>query len=177
MRQRFRCILSDPPWAFRDQGSRIAPAKAGHYEVMSLSAIIGLGDGVIGLSEKNAHLWLCAPNSFVLDGTAELVAKMWGFRPVQQLTWCKNRIGMGHWMRNSTEQILLCIRGRLAPMVRNLPTHLSGVATQHSAKPDELYEHIEKISPGPRLEMFARREREGWSSWGNEAPASTRIDI
>lgn len=174
-RSRYRCIEADPAWAFRDQGSRIAPAHAGHYQVMTLNAIIALGDLVRDLAATNAHLWLCAPNALVIDGTAALVARAWGFRPVQLATWCKDRIGMGHWLRNSTEQVMLCVRGRLGPRCRNVPTHFTGRVTTHSTKPDELYEMIEAVSPGPRLEMFARRQRRGWASWGDQAPDETRI--
>lgn len=176
-RRRYRCILADPAWPFKDQGSRIAPAHAGHYDVMSLSAIIGLGDWVRHQAANDAHLWLAAPNALVLDGTAADVAQYWGFQVKQQLTWVKHKLGMGHWMRNTTEQVLFCVRGRLAPRQRNVPTHFHGKVTRHSAKPDELYELIERISPAPRLEMFARRARRHWWSWGNEAPAETAIDL
>jgi N6-adenosine-specific RNA methylase IME4 len=173
--ERFRCIMADPPWPARDQGSRIAPAHAGHYQVMSISSIIGLGDQVRAWAEKDCHLWLCAPNYIVLDGTAAIVAQMWGFRPKQQCTWRKNKIGMGHWMRNTTEQVILCVRGQLKPLKKNVRTDFDGPVGRHSEKPDELYRHIELVSPGPRLEMFARRARPGWMSYGDQAPSSTRI--
>ena len=174
-KKRYRCILADPPWPARDQGSRIAPACAGHYDVMTTAAIIGLGPMVTAWSHDAAHLWLCAPNYVVLDGTAALVCQQWGFRPVQMMTWVKGRIGMGHWLRNSTEQILLGLRGRLGPCARNVPTHVVAPRGVHSAKPDEMYDAIEAVSPGPRLELFARRARRGWRSWGNEAPEQTRL--
>lgn len=170
MASQHKCIFADPPWAFRDQGSRIAPAHSGHYQVMSLSAVIGLGDFVRSVSAESAHLWLCAPNAFLLDGTATQVAKAWGYQPRQLLTWVKDKIGMGHWLRNTTEQVLFCTRGRLAPQSRAKPTHVIGKRLKHSAKPNELYALVEEVSPGPRLEMFARTARAGWASWGNEAP-------
>lgn len=171
---RYHCILADPPWSFRDKGSRIAP-EAGHYETMSLSAIIGLGDQVRTWAHEDCHLWLCAPNAFVIDGSASLVAEQWGFVPKQVLTWCKDRMGMGHWMRNSTEQILFCTRGRLPALTRNVWTHFVAPVGRHSEKPDELYRRIERLSPGPRLEMFARRAMDGWETWGDQAPAATLI--
>lgn len=82
---------------------------------------------------------------------------------------------MGHWLRNSTEQIVLAVRGRLKPLARNVPTHLVAPAGVHSAKPDELYELIERVSPGPRLELFARRAMKGWRSAGNQAPRCSRL--
>lgn len=179
--RRYACIFADPPWPADDQGSRIAPAHAGHYPVMSMAAVIGLGDHVRAWSEKNAHLWLAAPNYVVLDGDAVAVVRAWGFQPKQLLTWCKvsrsgrPKIGVGHWMRNSTEQILFCVRGRLPALAANVPTHVDAIPAEHSRKPDELFQLVEKVSPGPRLEMFARRAREGWASWGDQAPVETCI--
>lgn len=177
----YRCIMADPPWEFRDQGSRLAPAHQGHYRVMPLAAILGLGVQVREWSARDAHLWLWAPNALVLDGTAAAVANAWGCTARQLVTWCKvdragrARLGGGHWCRNTTEQLLLCTCGRLAAVDRGVPTHFTAERTQHSAKPDEAYELIERLSPGPRLELFARRARQGWDSWGHEAPTATRI--
>lgn len=39
----------------------------------------------------------------------------------------------------------------------------------HSAKPEAFMDMVEQVSPGPRLELFARRQRLGWDTWGNEA--------
>lgn len=172
----YRCILADPPWRFDDRGSRIAPDFEGrHYETMSLAEIIGLGPLVEGWAATSAHLWLWAPNAFVLDGSAQLVMRCWGFEPKQMATWCKPRIGMGHWMRNTTEQLLLGLKGRLGPVELIVPTHFKGPVGRHSEKPEQSYQHVERVSPGPRLEMFARAARRGWDSWGNQAPAETRI--
>jgi N6-adenosine-specific RNA methylase IME4 len=173
---RYRCLLADPPWQFEDQGSRIAPSYLGHYQTMSLAEIVGLAPMVESWAATNAHLWLWAPNAFVLSGDAPLVMRLWGFRPVQMATWCKPVIGFGHWMRNTTEQLLLGVRGRLGPVELIVRTDFRGPRGEHSEKPEQSYQHIERVSPGPRLEMFARRPRHGWDSWGDQAPAETRID-
>lgn len=172
---KFKCILADPPWEFRDRGSRINPTYSGHYKTMPLRAIQDLRGVINSLTEENCHLWLCTPNAFLLDDSALTIARYWGFKPKQVLTWIKNRFGMGHWMRNQTEQIVLCVKGRLSPLNRNVPTFFKANVTRHSEKPIELYQHIERISPGPRLDMFARRAIKGWHSWGDQAPLSTRI--
>jgi len=146
---------------------------------MDLSDIVGLGAQVRSWAHKNCHLWLASPNAFVLDGTAQLVSRAWGFKPRQLLTWrktwpkCgKERLGGGHWMRNSTEQILFCTRGTLPALKpKNVLTSVSGPVTRHSAKPQDLFDLVERVSPGPRLEMFAREARPGWDRWGDEAPA------
>lgn len=166
---KYKCILADPPWSFRDKGSRIAP-DAKHYQTADLAEIVSHAEIISHVANKNCHLWLCAPNAFVLDGSASMVARLWGFAPKQLLTWIKPGIGMGHWMRNSTEQVLFCVRGRLAPLTKNTRTDMSAASKRHSEKPDELYRHIESVSPGPRIDMYARRAIEGWDRWGNEAP-------
>lgn len=172
----YKCVLADPPWRFDDRGSRIAPDHSGHYQTMSLAEIIGLAPMVRELADKSSHLWLWAPNAFILSGDAQMVVRMWGFTPKQLATWVKPKIGMGHWMRNTTEQLLFCVKGRLGALSpKNVPTHFFGPILRHSAKPLESYEHIESVSPGPRIEMFARTARDGWESWGKEAPKETRI--
>ncbi len=168
----YACVLADPPWRFRDRGSRIAPDHQGrHYQTLTVPEIADLLGPIFSeYVAPSAHLWLWAPNSFVLDGQAQTVARALGFEPKQLATWCKDSIGMGHWMRNTTEQLLFCVRGKVPPLARNRGTWFSGVRRAHSAKPPEAYELIEAISPGPRLELFARAARAGWDSWGDEAP-------
>lgn len=172
---KFKCILADPPWQFRDRGSRINPEYSGQYKTMTLRAIQELRGVLDRLASDNCHLWLCTPNALLLDGSALTIARYWGFVPKQILTWVKNRFGMGHWMRNQTEQIVLCTKGRLAPKNRNVPTFFKANVTRHSEKPMELYQHIECVSPGPYLDMFSRRAIDNWSSWGDQAPYETKI--
>ncbi len=176
MSKLYPCIAADPAWAFRDKGSRISPDRHGrHYETMSLDEIIALGPQVRQWAAKDCHLWLWAPSAFVLSGDAQLVAKLWGFDPKQKAAWIKPQMGMGHWMRNAVEDLLLCVRGKLKPEVKNRLNWFMAPRAAHSVKPAAAYELIEAVSPGPRLEMFARSERDGWDSWGVEAPESTRI--
>ena len=79
---------------------------------------------------------------------------------------------MGFYFRNVTELVLFGVRGRsartLAPGRRQV-NMLETRKREHSRKPDELYDIIEACSPGPRLELFGRGTREGWSVWGNQA--------
>jgi N6-adenosine-specific RNA methylase IME4 len=180
---KYQTIFADPPWRYGDRGSRISPDHAGHYTTMSLDEICELYSFVDSVVGTDAHLWLCCTNAFLVDGSATKVARTWGFVPKTILTWCKEsragkvQIGMGHYLRNSTEHVMFCVRGKLAPLVRNVPSHVYAPRTKHSAKPAELYEVVEKVSPGPRLEMFARASRDGWDSWGEEAPVATKIGV
>lgn len=167
---KYACILADPPWAYRDRNTRGAAAR--HYPTLSIEAICQLD--VEALAAPDAHLWLWTTNQMLADGTAAKVARAWGFEPKTILTWCKvNRlghasVGTGHYLRNATEHLVFCVRGRLPVRNRAVPTWFTATRRRHSEKPEAAYRIIELVSPGPRLELFARRRRPGWSAWGNE---------
>jgi N6-adenosine-specific RNA methylase IME4 len=78
--------------------------------------------------------------------------------------------GVGFYFRNTTEMILFGIRGHLRTLApgRRQVNIIKTMKREHSRKPDELYEIVERCSPGPYLELFARGKREGWDQWGNE---------
>jgi N6-adenosine-specific RNA methylase IME4 len=89
------------------------------------------------------------------------------------LTWVKPQHVLSHYFNSQTEHALFGVRGSLALRRRNATTVISGNRPRlHSTKPDTFYELVESCSPGPRLEMFARRGRPGWATWGAEAKAS-----
>lgn len=171
----YHCIVADPPWRFNDRNTRGAAEK--HYETMSLVEIAALGEHVKQWADENCHLWLWTPNAFLLDGSAQQIAGAWGFQPRQICTWIKPCLGVGHYLRNTTEQVIFCTRGKQPPMNRKTRTHFMAIRREHSVKPPEFFNIVESMSPGPRLEMFARAARPGWDSWGNEAPTETRIAI
>jgi N6-adenosine-specific RNA methylase IME4 len=92
----------------------------------------------------------------------------WGFKPRSVFTWIKPRLGLGVYLRNATEHVLLGTRGR-APVLHNAqPNWMFAPLQGHSHKPEELYDVIERVSPGPYLELFARRRRPNWDAWGDE---------
>lgn len=169
---RYRCIVIDPPWAYRDS---LARRGAGHhYPTMTDAAIAALP--VRDLAQDDAHLYLWATNPR-LFGEAGAPAPLdmltgWGFRYVTLLTWRKlGAPGLGWYFRGDTEHVLFGVRGRL-PIAEGerLSNHFAAARTVHSAKPDRFFEIVEQVSPGPRLELFARRRRVGWDVWGDEAP-------
>jgi len=185
----WQTVLADPAWSFDDRGSRMAPEYAGngraykHYETMKLDEICALPVKLI--AAENAWLWLWAPNAFVLDGSASKVAQAWGFKPKQLITWTKIGkegqpvFGGGHYTRVCTEQLVLCVRGKVKPLSRGVAGAILAPRSKHSRKPDEQYGLIESVSPGPFLEMFARsRHSDQWSVWGNEAPMEeTNVEL
>ncbi|MEU2901128.1 MT-A70 family methyltransferase [Streptomyces sp. NPDC001273] len=161
--RRFRTILADPPWETHQQGAKGAGR---HYRLMSLERIKGMP--VSELAEQNAHLWLWTTNATLRDGFD--VAEAWGFTVRSPLHWVKFRLGLGNYLRNSTETLLFATRGNAPVRFRSQPTWINAPVQEHSRKPDEQYAVIERISAGPFLEMFARRRPSNpdWAIWGNE---------
>lgn len=180
----FRTVVSDPPWPYKSSDLKAAPshrpntwdgptggvAARERYKLMSVSDIAALHVPVL----DDAHLYLWTTNSFMV--AAHQVAEAWGFKPKTILTWVKTKadgtpsMKMGYWFRGATEHILFAVRGSLRLQAdRALPTaYLWPRLNRHSEKPSEFYDLVEEASSGPYLDMFARRSRPGWTSWGDE---------
>jgi len=157
----FSTIVIDPPWRYENTITR--GAAEDHYPTMGLDELAALELPVA----DNAHLYLWVTNGFLREGFDLMDA--WGFTYKACLTWCKPQIGMGNYFRNATEHVYFGLRGSLPTNANNVPTWFTADRTRHSAKPECFYDLVEMSSPGPRLEMFARRRRLGWHTWGNEA--------
>lgn len=172
-------VLADPPWRFTNRTGKVAPEhrRLGRYATMSADEIGALP--VARVARAKAHCYLWVPNALLRDGLA--VMEAWGFEYKSNLVWYKvrrdggpDRRGVGFYFRNVTEVCLFGVRGRgnrtLAPG-RRQPNVVVACKREHSRKPDELYDIIEACSPGPYLELFARRPRKGWLQWGDEVGA------
>jgi N6-adenosine-specific RNA methylase IME4 len=177
---KFAAILADPPWQFTNRTGKVAPEhkRLNRYATMDLPAICRLP--VAEVASSTAHLYLWVPNALLPEGLNVMAA--WGFKYKSNLIWHKIRKdggpdgrGVGFYFRNVTEVILFGVRGKdartLAPGRRQV-NFLATRKREHSRKPDELYDVIEACSPGPRLELFARGARHGWTGWGNQADES-----
>lgn len=175
--RRFRTILVDPPWQFQNRTGKVAPEhrRLSRYGTMNLDEIKALP--VPKAAAEMSHLYLWVPNALLPCGLQ--VMEAWGFRYKTNLVWRKIRKdggsdgrGVGFYFRNVTELLLFGVRGKnartLAPGRRQV-NYLESRKREHSRKPDEQYAIIEACSSGPYLELFARGERRGWNSWGNEA--------
>lgn len=157
----FATIAIDPPWPYENQASR--GAANNHYPPLTLDELADLEIP----AARNAHLYLWVTNAFLGPGLELLDA--WGFTYRNVLTWCKPHIGPGNYFRNSTEQVLFATRGKLALRRNDVGTWFkANRGKRHSTKPEEFYQLVERCSPGPYLDMFARRQRAGWSVFGNE---------
>ena len=160
---KYRTVVADPPWQYRSAATKADASK--HYDTMDLHDLLALP--VDDHVEEAAHLWLWATNGFLEE--AYRVVRAWGFAPLTIVTWCKAGPGVGHYLRNNTEHCILAARGKpLVPKDKPLSTWYEWPRTAHSQKPDAFYDLVESVSPGPYLEMFARRVRLGWQGWGEE---------
>jgi N6-adenosine-specific RNA methylase IME4 len=165
----FPTILADPPWDVLQRGSRGAHR---HYSLMSVQAIAALPVG--RLARPDAHLWLWVTNATLFAGQSVLEA--WGFTYRSCLTWVKPGLGLGSsYLRNNTEHLLFGTRGKAPVLYRSQPTWLYAPKQDHSHKPEEQYAVIERCSPGPYLELFARRKQPGWQVWGNEVASDIEL--
>lgn len=158
---KFGTIYADPPWLYGNQGTR--GATGDHYPGMTVEEIAALP--VPSIVADNAHLHLWTTNAFLFD--AKAIIEAWGFEYKSCFVWVKPQMGMGNYWRVSHEFCLLGVRGTAPFGSRSEMSWAQWPRGRHSAKPGRMYELIEKVSPGPFLEMFARERREKWSSWGN----------
>jgi N6-adenosine-specific RNA methylase IME4 len=178
--RKFRTILADPPWQFQNRTGKIAPEhkRLSRYPTLSLHQIKSLP--VSRAADEMCHLYLWVPNALLPLGLE--VMQDWGFQYKSNIVWHKIRKdggsdgrGVGFYFRNVTELMLFGVRGKNARTLkpgRTQVNYLSSRKREHSRKPDEQYRVLESCSRGPYLELFARGEREGWVSWGNQADDS-----
>lgn len=164
---RFGAILADPPWAFRTYGKKdVAPARGEQpYPVMSLADIKALPVADVAAPNSLLFMWTVSH----LQSAAFEVAAAWGFKPVSiAFVWDKGRMGMGYWTRQEVEICHLFKRGKPSRLGKGVRSVIRAPRREHSRKPDEQYNRIERLVAGPYLELFARQSWAGWSSWGNQ---------
>ena len=181
---KYRTIVADPPWPYDSPGGnltaskmhrpnsygRSAPDSRGRYGAMSIADLCALSVP----SDDDAHLYLWTTNSFMCE--AHEIARAWGFVPKTICTWGKVQpdgkpsMKTGNYFRGATEHVVFAVKGRL-PMPTDKPTPSLWLWPRlpHSVKPDAFFDLVESLSPGPYLEMFSRRARLGWQTWGDEA--------
>lgn len=172
---RFKTILADPPWQFKNRTGKIAPEhkRLKRYETMPTVDIANLP--ITQYADENSHLYLWVPNALLPEGLQ--VMEAWGFTYKTNLIWVKvtkhgkpDRRGVGFYYRNVTEMLLFGLRGKLrtCPPARSTANLFATRKEEHSRKPGCVHEIIERCSPGPRLELFAREKVDGWTCWGDE---------
>lgn len=176
---RYRTIVADPPWAYRTAritttGKQRRAEAVGHYATMAAEEVAALP--VSEMVEDDAHLYLWVTNPILPQ--AFQVVKAWGFEYRTIITWEKQgALGMGFSFRNQTEHVLFGVRGTLPiPANKRERTIFAAPKGRHSEKPDCFMDMVERVSPAPRLEMFARRSRlSGWDYWGDQSLGTAEL--
>lgn len=166
---RYRTLVIDPPWPMAKIDRDERPRQAGvlDYPTMRIDEIAALPIPDL-VDPAGAHVYLWVTHKMLPAGLTLLEG--WGCRYECQLTWVKpTGITPYSWMYN-TEHVLFARAGQGLDIERKgLKLGFDAPALGHSTKPDRFYEMVRSASPGPRLEMFARRARPDFDSWGNEA--------
>ncbi|WP_412506173.1 MT-A70 family methyltransferase [Roseovarius sp. SYSU LYC5161] len=164
----FDIIVMDPPWRFSSNSAdRPGRNARRHYRCMRDDEIAALPVPQIVGRDALLFLWVTVP---ILE-RAMRIPPAWGFRYVSQLVWVKDRPATGFWSRNRHEPVLIYRRGKFpcpspAPFTDSV---FFAKKRQHSRKPEILQDRIDAVWPQARkLEMFARRPRAGWETWGND---------
>jgi N6-adenosine-specific RNA methylase IME4 len=194
----YKVIYADPPWRFAtysDKGKGRSPDA--HYDCLSLEEITALPVGTWAARDAVLLLWATDP---LLPRALEVI-EAWGFTyKTVGFYWVKlNKsaapitsgngpllaerdffTGLGFWTRANPEPCLLATRGHPKRSAGDVPKLLIAPRREHSRKPDDAYGRIERLLPGPYLELFARQSRPGWDGWGNQpglfdrGPVTTR---
>lgn len=182
----YATIYMDSPWPERGGGKSKRGADR-HYPLMTVRKIAALPIGEI--AAPDAHLWSWATSNYLADAID--CGRAWGFRYIgcrpwvkaepqywgerQQDIWIPQAPGLGQYMRCDAEFLLLFVRGKaMVPKWKPRQT-IYAPRGRHSAKPDCVRRDIEKMSPGPRIELFARERHEGWAAWGNEVQSDAAV--
>lgn len=179
--KKYGVVYADPPWQFQNRTGKVAPEhkRLMRYETMTLDDIKALP--VESIAGDKCHLYLWVPNALLPDGLA--VMEAWGFEYKGNIVWEKVRKdgqpdgrGVGFYFRNVTELLLFGIKKKSSPNrtldpARSQVNLIRAMKREHSRKPDEIIPIIEACSGGPRIELFARGDREGWDMWGDQAAA------
>lgn len=172
---KYRTIVADPPWDVKAGPGWNSNGRSRDlvYPTMTVDEIAALKVP----AADDAHLYLWTINAYVVQ--AYMIARAWGFKPSTLLTWCKqpNGLGLGGAFSLTTEHVLFCRRGKLAAVNRYDSSWFQWPRGVHSAKPEAFLDLVEIVSPGPYLELFARRQRLGWDTWGNESLCHVDLEV
>jgi N6-adenosine-specific RNA methylase IME4/ParB-like chromosome segregation protein Spo0J len=176
--RRYPVIYADPPWHFEvyNDESGVERAASNHYPTMPLQDICSLPVADLATDEAILFVWTTSP---YLEEALQVVLA-WGFKYKTNIAWVKDKIGLGYVVRNRHELLLIATRGDIpSPLPANRPSSvIEAPRREHSRKPDEAYELIERMYPElPKIELFARQARPGWACWGNQAPTAHKQNL
>lgn len=172
-RRRYRVLVADPAWPFKDKLPGKGRGAAKHYAVLTIDEICAFE-----LPKLHDDCWLFLWRPATHTSEAMNVARCWGFRrPPAELIWRKmtkdgkrTRMGMGRTVRNVHETCLIFRRGKPERLSMSVESTFDAPRLEHSRKPDRFYEIVDELAPGPKVELFARRQWKDWACHGNEMP-------
>lgn len=165
----FRVLVADPPWSFGDKLPGKNRGAAKNYSVLSVEGICRFELPPLA---RDAWLFLWRVSSQVEE--AYRVVRAWGFVPKSEIVWekvtsgGKAHFGMGRYVRASHETCIVATRGRVKPLSRSVRSRFAAPTGEHSEKPAAFYAIVESLAAGPYVELFARRQRQGWTCLGDE---------
>ena len=163
----YRVIVADPPWAYEKRQEDPSNRGVLPYTSMSIEQICAEAEKVRAIAHDDCILWLWTTNHHMREAFEVLDA--WGFRQKTILTWVKDKMGMGDWLRGQSEHCLMAVRGNPIVELTNQTTVLHGKVREHSRKPDEFYAFVERLCPASRYAyLFSRTERDRWDCHGDE---------
>jgi len=160
--QTFGTIYADPPWKYGNQATRASTDN--HYDTLTVDQLCEMPIAKLAADKCHMHLW--TTNAFLPDSFRVIAA--WGFEYKSCFIWCKPQMGIGNYWRVSHEFLLLGVKGSATFRDKSLMSWGTFRRSKHSAKPEEVRGFIERGSPGPYLELFGRRARDGWTVFGNQ---------
>ena len=157
----FHVISIDPPWPYGTDYDPATRRAANPYPEMSLEQI----KAIELPAADDCVLWLWTTHKFMRHSFDLLDA--WGFRDVAIVTWVKDRMGLGSWLRSQSEFCIMAVKGKPPICLTNQTTVIHGPLREHSRKPDEFYALVDQLCVGAKLDYFSRQPREGWQQVGN----------
>lgn len=171
-RQHFSVAYADPPWHFKNRSKKGEKKHANnHYPTMKTPDIMAMPVGDLMASNSVLFIW----GTWAMKEDCDAVLKAWGFTYKTGFPWTKTTLdgrhlsfGTGYILRNCSEFVHVGTKGKPVRQAKNVRGAIISPRHKHSVKPDRTYQMIEKLYPGPYLELFARRRRAGWTQWGNE---------
>ncbi len=174
-KKKYKTIYLDPPYPIKWQASDSIGTKPLSYPTMTMVELTELPIKQIAEDCSNLYLW--TTNQFLPEALG--LVRVWGFQYRMLWTWCKNN-GIGGHPRNATEHILIASRGATKSIGKHEKATLNWLEHRrlgHSEKPDIFRQLIERFSPEPRIELFARKVFDGWDTWGNQTEKEKQVRL
>jgi N6-adenosine-specific RNA methylase IME4 len=168
----YRVAVVDLPWPYELRDDDPSHRAIRPYPTMSIEQMCALPVGKI--MHADAVLWMWIPNWELVHGAHLDILRAWGFKPKTLVTWAKDKMAHGDWLRAKTEHCIMAVRGRPVVTLTNQTTLLHAPMRGHSVKPPELYDLVESVCPAPRYaDLFSRyQHNDKWDCHGDQAPAA-----